>query len=87
MHAGLGYYGRAFTLKDPSCSKIGCEFSGPAKAGECTDAPGTLAWFEIVEIMKKNKAAKSITDKKSVTKVLVFDKVMFYHAFHPIKEY
>ena len=30
---GLGFYGRSFELKDPSCNKIGCPFSGPAPAG------------------------------------------------------
>jgi chitinase len=69
---GMGFYGRAFTLKDKKCKKIGCEFSGPAKAGECTDAPGTLGWFEIEQIQKQ-KGVKAITDKKSMTKVLVFD--------------
>jgi chitinase len=72
---GLGYYGRAFTLKDPSCKKVGCEFSGAANAGECTDAPGTLAWFEIEKI-KKEKSVKSVYDKKSMSKILVFDQVL-----------
>ncbi|CAF2912024.1 unnamed protein product [Rotaria sp. Silwood2] len=25
---GLGYYGRSFTLADPSCTKVGCKFKG-----------------------------------------------------------
>lgn len=47
---GLGYYGRAFTLKDASCKRIGCPFSGPAAAGLCTNAPRSLAWFETERI-------------------------------------
>jgi len=33
---GLGFYGRSFTLTDPSCSHTGCEFSSAAPAGPCT---------------------------------------------------
>ena len=44
---GVGAYGRTFTLSDPSCHSPGCVFSGPGNAGPCTNAPGTLAYFEI----------------------------------------
>jgi len=70
---GLGYYGRAFTLEKASCKKAGCKFSGPARAGRCTDAPGTLAWFEIEEIIAEQDA-DPIWDRKSQSKILVFDK-------------
>lgn len=70
---GLGYYGRAFTLKDPSCTDVLCEFSGPGKAGECTDAPGTLAWFEIDHIKETNKNSRDIFNSTAQAKILVFD--------------
>ena len=47
---GLAFYGRSYTLSDPSCATIGCEFSGPANPGPCTAAAGSLAYFEIVNI-------------------------------------
>jgi len=31
---GWGFYGRSFTLSDPSCSAPGCPFSGASKPGE-----------------------------------------------------
>lgn len=72
---GLGYYGRAFTLKDPNCYDIGCEFSGAARAGECTDAPGTLAWFEIVQLsQQKELNPMIITNTTGQVKILVFDR-------------
>lgn len=40
---GLGFYGRSFTLKKSTCTSPGCEFSGAADAGACTDNAGTLA--------------------------------------------
>ncbi|KAH9402432.1 hypothetical protein TYRP_015957 [Tyrophagus putrescentiae] len=68
---GLGLYGRAFTLKNPACTAIGCEFSGPSKAGECTEAEGTLAWFEIADIAaKKNVSPKY--DEQSMSEIMVW---------------
>jgi chitinase len=32
---GFGFYGRSFTLADPSCSKPGCPFSGASNPGRC----------------------------------------------------
>jgi chitinase len=69
---GMGFYGRAYTLKSGSCSKIGCEFTGPAAAGECTDAPGTLGWFEIEKIIKEQNL-KPIFDKETMSKILHFN--------------
>lgn len=37
---GFGFYGRAFTLQDPSCTEPGCPFSGGADAGSCTATSG-----------------------------------------------
>jgi chitinase len=51
---GLGFYGRAFTLKDPSCKTPGCPFSGGAKAGECTGESGILSNNEIQRIITAN---------------------------------
>jgi GH18 family chitinase len=48
---GLGFYGRSFQLEDADCSTPGCQFSGPAKAGVCTNSAGTLAYYEIQDII------------------------------------
>lgn len=39
---GFGFYGRSFQLSDPSCSNPGCQFSGGAAPGPCSDASGVL---------------------------------------------
>ncbi|KAH9395640.1 hypothetical protein TYRP_020373 [Tyrophagus putrescentiae] len=60
---GLGLYGRAFTLKNPACTAI--------DAGECTEAEGTLAWFEIADIAaKKNVSPKY--DEQSMSEIMVW---------------
>ena len=52
VNLGLGFYGRSFTMKDPSCMAAGCEFSAGGNGGACTGAPGVLSAHEISEIIK-----------------------------------
>lgn len=42
---GVGFYGRAFTLKDKNCAVPGCAFSGASKKGDCTGEGGILGYF------------------------------------------
>ncbi|KAF7587124.1 hypothetical protein BBP40_007695 [Aspergillus hancockii] len=57
---GLGFYGRSFTLKDPSCNTPGCAFnnntglgttSGGANPGNCTGTSGILSDYEIARVI------------------------------------
>ncbi|KAI2465893.1 hypothetical protein F4781DRAFT_424486 [Annulohypoxylon bovei var. microspora] len=50
---GMGWYGRSFTLADPSCNTPNgvCKFTGGAKAGECSQASGILDLQEIKDIV------------------------------------
>lgn len=57
---GTGFYGRAFQLSDPKCNTPGCAFSGAANPGPCTDAAGTLAYFEIMDIISGDSAKTSL---------------------------
>lgn len=68
---GLAYYGRSFQLANPSCNRIGCAFKGPARSGECTNSPGTLAWFEINDIIAST-GSEPVYDSDSMSKILVF---------------
>lgn len=69
---GLGFYGRSFQLKDKKCSDAGCAFAGGANKGSCTDNAGTLAYFEIQDIIKDQKP-KIIHDKEAAVNYIVFD--------------
>ncbi|KAL1589378.1 hypothetical protein WHR41_02173 [Cladosporium halotolerans] len=76
---GFGFYGRSFTLSNPSCTEPGCPFSGALDPGPCTDEGGILGFYEIEEILKQAKGqGKSggidiIHDKASAVKYFVFD--------------
>ncbi|KAI8933458.1 hypothetical protein NX059_010072 [Plenodomus lindquistii] len=69
---GLGFYGRSFTLKDPSCNKPVCPFASGAKAGECTGEAGILSNAEIGRIMADNNL-KPQFDKVAGVKWISWD--------------
>ncbi|KAH8689785.1 hypothetical protein GQ44DRAFT_744815 [Phaeosphaeriaceae sp. PMI808] len=72
---GFGFYGRAFTLADPSCNTPGCPFSGGAKKGACTATSGYLAHYEIQDILNKNKKRDLtvVHDEEAAVKYLHWD--------------
>jgi len=69
---GLGFYGRSFTLKDPSCKTPGCAFSGGAKAGECTTTSGVLSNAEIQRIIRE-KGVTPVLDPEAGVKYINWD--------------
>ncbi|EEQ34605.1 symbiotic chitinase [Microsporum canis CBS 113480] len=63
---GFGFYGRAFTLQDPSCTDPGCPFSAGADPGICTRTSGYLAYYEIQDILSKEKNTKSLLNNGDI---------------------
>lgn len=47
INFGTAYYGRGYTLADPSCSDLLCPFSGPSRPAPCTNFPGVMSLREI----------------------------------------
>jgi chitinase len=68
---GLGFYGRSFTLTDPSCTAAGCGFSAGGDPGECTASAGTLSFAEIQRIVADD--ATVTLDKDAGVQIVVFD--------------
>lgn len=66
---GLGWYGRSFTLSNPSCNKPDgiCQFSEGGSPGSCTNSAGTLSNAEIFKILGST-GAKPVFDKKAAVK-------------------
>lgn len=74
---GIGFYGRAFTLQDNSCTKPGCAFSGASDAGPCSDTGGMLAYYEIMSILQgtstKRATISPTHDKEAAVNYFTFD--------------
>ncbi|OHW98396.1 glycoside hydrolase family 18 protein, partial [Colletotrichum incanum] len=68
---GLGFYGRSFTMKDPSCMTAGCPFTSGANGGDCTGTPGVLSAGEINAIIEKG--ATVTFDPVAAVKVVTWD--------------
>ncbi|KAF2492808.1 glycoside hydrolase [Lophium mytilinum] len=52
VNFGLAYYGRGYTVSDKKCMYMGCAFTGPSKAGSCTQTEGFLSDQEIRNIIE-----------------------------------
>ncbi|KAI6914076.1 hypothetical protein D0869_03271 [Hortaea werneckii] len=88
---GLGFYGRAFTLESQGCSKPGCDFSGSAKEGACTEQSGILSNSEIQDIITEN-GITPILVKEDAVKYLTWDSNQWvsyddYETFRMKREY
>jgi chitinase len=70
---GFGFYGRSFTLLDPSCDKPGCLFSGASNPGPCSDAGGILAYYEIMDALKADQSIKPTHDSEAAVNYFKFD--------------
>lgn len=72
LNMGLGFYGRAFQLADPACSKPGCLFKGGATKGACSGESGILSYREIQEIVKTKKLTP-VHDKEAGVKYITWN--------------
>ncbi|KAF1939360.1 hypothetical protein EJ02DRAFT_504870 [Clathrospora elynae] len=72
LNMGLGFYGRAFQLADPSCNKPGCLFKGGATKGACSGESGILSYREIQEVIKVSKI-KPVHDKEAGVKYITWN--------------
>ncbi|KAG7049801.1 glycoside hydrolase family 18 protein [Colletotrichum scovillei] len=68
---GMGFYGRSFTLSNPSCKTAGCGFSAGGAPGRCSASAGTLMFSEIQEIIDKG-GAQVTTDKTAAVKIVTW---------------
>lgn len=71
---GFGFYGRSFTLADPSCTTPGCAFSGASNPGPCTATGGILGYYEILDVLNQNPSISPIHDTTDAVMYFTFDK-------------
>ncbi|KAB8349837.1 hypothetical protein FH972_023850 [Carpinus fangiana] len=63
---GMGFYGRSFTLSDPSCSAPGCPFNAGGTPGDCSQSAGTLNFAEIEDIISQYQPAVQFDETAAV---------------------
>ncbi|KAJ6597131.1 glycosyl hydrolases family 18-domain-containing protein [Mycena vulgaris] len=72
INLGIGFYGRTFTLADPSCKIAGCPLSGGGIPGPCTKGEGFLSYGEI-DYLIQSRGLKPEYNASSQTMVLQYD--------------
>jgi hypothetical protein len=72
VNFGLGWYGRSFTLQNPSCDHPGCIFSYGGKPGECTKSSGTLSNSEIQRVITEHNLTPTL-DAEAAVKWISWD--------------
>lgn len=53
INFGVAYYGRGYTVSDPKCAYIGCNYSGPSKPAKCTNDPGFMSLSDIQALIEQ----------------------------------
>ncbi|CAI6036973.1 unnamed protein product [Clonostachys chloroleuca] len=66
---GMSFYGRSFTLTDPSCHYLGCRISSGGNPGECSKTVGVLHHEEIERIMRQNHLEPTLHPEHAVKTV------------------
>ncbi|KAH8803723.1 glycoside hydrolase superfamily [Xylogone sp. PMI_703] len=69
---GIGYYGRSYTLADPSCTVAGCPFTEGAKPGACTQTSGILSYDEILDMIRTSDPEITL-DTTNAVQIAVWD--------------
>ncbi|EUC54050.1 glycoside hydrolase family 18 protein, partial [Rhizoctonia solani AG-3 Rhs1AP] len=72
INLGIGFYGRSFTLSNPSCNVAGCPMSGPGIKGPCTKGEGFLSYGEINHLIQ-TRGLKPEYNATSQTMTLKYD--------------
>lgn len=73
INLGLAFYGRSFTLKSPTCTKPGCEFSSAGAQGPCTKTAGILSYREIMQIQEDNDGSyDAYYDKEAAINYMIY---------------
>ena len=69
---GLAFYGRSFTMSDPSCYTPGCTFSTAGVQGDCSTTAGILTYSELAS---RNTTLNTQTyyDAKSTVKYTTYE--------------
>ncbi|KAK3326738.1 bacteriodes thetaiotaomicron symbiotic chitinase, partial [Apodospora peruviana] len=72
INFGVAYYGRGYTLSDPSCTDVGCPFAGPSKPAPCTGSAGVMSSREIQTLIKEKNLTPKLLEK-SMMKQITWD--------------
>lgn len=79
INFGLAYYGRGYTLADPiNCKGLGCTFSGPNNAAQCSATKGVMSLTEIEELIKSKGLTPTLLEAQMMKSIQWADQWIGY---------
>lgn len=69
VNLGIPYYGRGFTLQNPSCTAVGCPYVGASNPGPCTNSAGVLSLREIELIIQQQNLVPQLLDDQMIKQI------------------
>lgn len=78
INFGLAYYGRGYTLANPSCNQLGCSFIGPSLPGPCTNFAGVLSLAEIQGYIADKALTPQLLEKPMMKQITWEDQWIGY---------
>ncbi|PGG99132.1 hypothetical protein AJ80_09396 [Polytolypa hystricis UAMH7299] len=72
INFGLAYYGRGYTLSNPSCHAVGCSWKGPSDEGPCSKTKGVMTLHEIENLILHTRLRPQLLQKEMM-KELTFN--------------
>ncbi|KAL8664295.1 MAG: hypothetical protein Q9168_007930 [Polycauliona sp. 1 TL-2023] len=78
INFGLAYYGRGYTLSNPSCNQLECPFAGPSLPGPCTHYSGVLSLAEIKQYILEKKLTPQLIEGAMIKQITWDDQWIGY---------
>lgn len=69
LNLGVAYYGRGYTLQNPGCTDIGCQYTGASNAGPCTESAGTLSLREIQVLIQQQRLVPEMLGDQMIKQI------------------
>ncbi|MCJ1248162.1 hypothetical protein MMC30_005379 [Trapelia coarctata] len=78
VNLGLAYYGRGYTVTEPTCAFPGCSFNGASNPGPCTNLSGVMSNKEIEELITNKQLVPELLATSAVKQITWDDQWIGY---------
>ena len=78
INFGVAYYGRGYTLANPTCNSLGCPFSGASKPAPCTNFAGVMSLREIQQKIEADNLTPKLLPEAMMKQITWADQWIGY---------
>lgn len=84
INLGVAYYGRGYTLSDPTCNTLLCPFQGPSLPGPCTNSAGVMSLVEIETLIAEKNLVPMLLELSAMKQITWDDQWIGYDDVNTI---